>query len=78
MRIRGQGGNSVPVALWKKLWLLFAVIWGVVAGLNVMTILAFGEDAERGKAVMPLAFGIAVPAIVYLVGALWQRWFARK
>ena len=33
--------------LWKKLWLLFAVIWGVVAGLNVLTILAFAEALPR-------------------------------
>ena len=29
--------------LWKKLWLLFTVIWVIVAGLNVASILAFGD-----------------------------------
>jgi len=29
------------MALWRKLWLLFTVIWVVVAALNVFTILAF-------------------------------------
>lgn len=59
--------------LWKKLWLLFTVIWAVVAALNVITILAFAEEVERGKAAMPLLWGIAVPALVYLLGWLRER-----
>jgi len=58
--------------LWKKLWLLFTVIWVTVAGLNAMTILAFSEGAERDKAALPVAFGLLVPALVYGLGLLWQ------
>lgn len=66
------------MALWKKLWLLFTVIWVVVAGLNVVTILAFAEGVEREKALTPLFFAFAVPALAYLLGWLWQAWRARK
>jgi hypothetical protein len=62
------------MALWKKLWLLFTVIWVVVAGLNAATIIAFGEEVEREKALMPIFFGIAVPAAAYGLGWLWARW----
>ena len=64
--------------LWKRLWLLFTVIWLVVAGLNVATILAFAEGAERDKAWLPLLWGFAVPALVYAAGWLWNRWKTRK
>jgi hypothetical protein len=66
------------MALWKRLWLLFTVIWVVVAGLNVATILLFAEDAERAKALRPLFFAVAVPAFLYLLGWLWQLWKARR
>ncbi len=66
------------MALWKKLWLLFTVIWVVVAGLNVFTILAFGDEIEPEKALKPVFFGIAVPAAAYLLGWLWALWRQRK
>jgi hypothetical protein len=66
------------MAFWKKLWLLFTVIWVVVALLNVVTIVAFAEGAEREKALMPLFFALAVPALLYLLGWLWARWKARR
>ena len=66
------------MAFWKKLWLLFTVIWVVVALLNVVTIVAFAEGAEREKALMPLFLALAVPAFLYLLGWLWARWKARK
>lgn len=62
------------MALWQRLWLLFTVIWVVVASLNVLTILAFGEDFEREKAVLPVFFGFAVPAALYALLWLWARW----
>jgi cyanate permease len=65
------------MALWKKLWLLFAVIWVVVAALNVITILAFAEDLEREKAWVPVLFAFAVPAALYLLGWLWE-WFRQS
>jgi len=62
------------MALWKRLWLLFTVIWAVVAALQVFTILAYSEGAEREKALTPLLFGFAVPAALYALGWLWERW----
>jgi type VI protein secretion system component VasK len=59
------------VALWKKLWLLFTVIWLVVSALNAGTILAVGEEPE--KAVRPIVLAIAVPAAVYLLLWGWVR-----
>ena len=54
--------------LWKKLWLLFTVIWVVVAALNVFTIVAFGDNP--GQAVIrPLALMLGVPALAY--GVAW-------
>ncbi len=66
------------MALWKKLWLLFTVTWVVVAGLNVVTILAFGEEIDRQKALTPLFFLFAVPAAVYVLGWLWELWRKRQ
>ena len=57
---------------WRKLWLLFTVIWVVVSGLNAATILAFSEEHE--KALRPLLLMIGVPALLYLVGLAWERW----
>src|SRR5438132_3314773 len=57
--------------LWKKLWLLFAVIWLVVSALNAGTILAFSE--QREKAVRPIALCLGVPALAYLLAWLWDR-----
>jgi hypothetical protein len=67
-----------PTALWKKMWLLFTVIWVVVAGLNAMTIIAFSEGVERNKAVQPIVFGVLVPAVLYCVGLLWVRFSKKK
>ena len=65
--------------LWKKLWLLFSVIWVIVAGLNILSILAFSEgEIEQQKAVYPLIFAFAVPAAAYLLAWLWHRWRGRQ
>ena len=59
--------------LWKRLWLLFTVIWVVVAALNVGTILAFSEgELERAKALMPAVLAVVVPALLYVVGTAWE------
>ena len=58
--------------LWKRLWILFTVIWVVVAGLNAGTILAFSED-ESQKAIQPIVIGLVVPAVLYLVLLVWQK-----
>ncbi len=61
--------------LWKKFWLLLSVIWVVVSGLNAVTILAFSEETD--KVWRPIALGVAVPALAYLVLWGWARWKAR-
>ena len=61
--------------LWKKLWLLFAVIWGVVAALSAGTIALTSEESD--KALLPLALGVVVPAALYLVLHLWAMLFSR-
>ena len=60
---------------WKKLWLVFTVIWVVVSGLNAGTILAFSPD-ESEKAWRPILLGITVPAMLYGLGLFWQ-WLRR-
>ena len=60
--------------LWQKLWLLFTVIWVVVAALNVVTILAFGEEIPPEKALWPAFFAVAVPAAAYALAWAWDRW----
>ena len=60
--------------LWQKLWLLFSAIWVVVAALNIVSILAFGDEVPREKALWPLFFAFAVPAMAYALGWLWERW----
>ena len=59
--------------LWKKLWLLFTVIWVIVAALNVATILAFGDEVEPRKALWPAFFAFAVPAAAYALGWAWEK-----
>jgi len=62
--------------LWQKLWLLFAVIWVVVAALQVGTILAVAGDPD--KALQPALYGVAVPAVTYCLLWLWHRWRSRN
>jgi len=59
--------------LWQRLWLLFSVIWVVVATINAVTIIAFADEVEQGKAAWPIGFGVAVPAAAYLLLWTWFR-----
>lgn len=59
--------------LWQKLWLLFAVIWVIVAALNVVAILAFGDEVPPEKALWPLLLAFVVPALAYALGWAWER-----
>ena len=68
---------KAELPLWKKLWLLFAVIWVIVAGLNAVTIVAFSEGVEREKALQPAILAVLVPALVYLALWGWNR-FSKK
>jgi hypothetical protein len=56
---------------WQKWWLLFAVIWAVVAAMQVVLILVTSDEPERF--VQPLVLGVAVPAVLYALGWIWQR-----
>ena len=62
------------MALWKKLWILFTVIWVGVAGLNAGSILAFSDEPE--KAVRPIVVGLVVPVVLF--GVLWVRQRLRR
>ena len=59
--------------LWKKFWLLFTVIWLLVAALNIATIIAFSEDFTPDKILRPLLLAFAVPAVAYGFAWLWDR-----
>ena len=59
--------------LWQRLWLLFTVIWVIVAAPNVASILAFGDEVEPRKALWPAFFGLLVPAAAYGLGWVWER-----
>ncbi len=61
------------MALWKRFWLLFAVMWVVVAGLHIATILAFSDEVEHGRALYSAAFAVIVPAVAYLIGWGWSK-----
>jgi len=63
--------------LWKKLWLLFAVIWVFVGLLHVATILALADAAERGKVWTPIAFTLVVPLVGYALAWL-VAWLRRR
>ena len=58
--------------MWRKWWLLFTVIWVVVAALQAITILAFSPE-EQEKALQPILLGILVPAVLYALGWAWVR-----
>jgi hypothetical protein len=69
----------VSAPLWKKFWLLFTVIWVIVAGLHIATIVAFSEDvAEQRKVPVLLVLAVCVPAVIYLLAWGWVAWRGRK
>jgi hypothetical protein len=57
--------------MWRKWWLLFSVIWLVVAMIQVAVILGTSEEPE--KAIQPLVLGFAVPGILYALGWIVER-----
>ena len=61
---------------WKKWWLLFSVIWVVVAAIQVATILATSEEPD--KAWRPVLVGLGLPAFLYLGGWIWARLKRRR
>ncbi len=66
------------MAFWKKLWLLFTVIWVVVASLNIMTILVFSEEIEHSKVFLPALAALLVPAAAYAFGLAWEALRKKK
>lgn len=67
-----------PVALWRKFWLLFSVMWLLVAALHAGTILATADEVEHGRAWLSATFGVVVPAGLYLVGWIWERFLQKR
>ncbi|MGA8006365.1 MAG: hypothetical protein WCA17_09710 [Burkholderiales bacterium] len=63
--------------VWKRLWLLFTVIWVVVGVLRIVTYAVFGEPGI-GQFVQPVILMIAVPAVVYVPLWVWARQRARR
>lgn len=63
--------------VWKRLWLLFSVIWGVVGLLNIFTLAVFGEPGA-GRFVQPVVLTLTVPALVYLPAWAWAILRARR
>ena len=61
------------MALWKKFWLLFTVMWVVVAALHVVTILATADEIEHPRAQWSALFGVLVPAVAYAAGWVWEK-----
>jgi hypothetical protein len=59
------------VFTWRKWWLLFTVIWVVVAGLQVVLILLTSEEPNR--ALQPALLAVGVPAALYLLGLVVER-----
>ncbi len=61
--------------LWKKLWLLFTVLWVGVGLLHVATILALADSAEHGKVWLPVGITVVVPPVAYVLAwfAVWLR-----
>ena len=67
------------MALWKRLWLLFTVIWVIVAGLNAVTIIAFSEgELERENAIVPSVLAVVVPALAYALGWILEYFKKKK
>ena len=63
--------------IWKRLWLLFAVIWVVVGLLKIVTLAAYGGPGA-GQLVQPALLTIAVPLLVYLPLWGWAALRARR
>ena len=61
--------------LWKKLWLLFTVLWVLVGLLHVATILALEDPVASGGLWLPVAITLVGPPIAYLLAwlAVWLR-----
>jgi uncharacterized membrane protein len=73
MTTSGMQTPRAPMPLWKRFWILFAVIWVFVALLNVLTTLAFAEEILPDRLLTLLCMAVAVPAALYTAGWLRER-----
>ena len=71
----GQKARA-PMPLWKRFWILFTVIWVLVALLNAMTTIAFAEEIPPNRLLTLLAAAVVVPAAFYAIG--WLREWLQK
>ena len=58
--------------LWKRLWLLFTVVWVAVAVLNIFTIAAFGDN-PADAVIRPFMVMLGVPALAYAIAWIIVR-----
>ena len=63
--------------VWKRLWLLFSVIWVVVGLLRIVTFAAYGGPGA-GQFVQPVTLTITVPLLLYLPLWGWAMLRARR
>lgn len=59
--------------LWKRFWLVFAVMWVVVSLLHAATLFAIEDDLPKDKLETLLLAAVLVPAVLYGIGWLWGR-----
>jgi choline-glycine betaine transporter len=57
--------------MWRKWWLLFTVIWVVIAGIQALLILLTSDEPDR--ALQPAILAVAVPAVLYVLGLVVER-----
>lgn len=67
------GSAQDPQPLWKKFWILFTVMWVLVALLNAVTTIAFAEEIPPNRLITLLAVAVVVPAALYATGWLRDR-----
>jgi len=72
-RPAGPDARRVEMPLWKRFWILFTVIWVLVALLNAITLIVFEEEVPQGRLEMLLLAAILVPAVLYAAGWLRDR-----
>jgi uncharacterized membrane protein YbhN (UPF0104 family) len=63
--------------MWQRFWLLFTVIWVLVALLNALTTLAFAEEIPPDRLPTLLGVAVLVPAALYALGWL-SDWLRRR
>ncbi len=65
-------GERKPLLLWQRFWLLFSVLWIVVAALNIVTLLVLEEKVPEERLETLLLVAVLVPAVLFGIGRVWQ------